>query len=102
MPWSLSRRVGRAVGDRFGQPGVRDLLARCPTPSALRRAGKVRVRKLVARRSPRIAGKVTEAVFDAVDAQSLTLPAENTWGEVIAELAGDLDLAGPALPRSGL
>ena len=88
---AVSPALERAVGDRLGQPGVRDLLARWSTPTALRRAGRSKVRQRIAKRSPRLADKVTDAVFDALDAQSLTLPAEATWGEVIAELAGDLD-----------
>lgn len=88
---AVSPALERAVGDRLGQAGVRDLLARWSTPTALRRAGRTRVRKLVAQRSPRLADKVTDAIFEALDAQSLTLPAEDTWGQVIAELADDLD-----------
>ncbi|MCB1004116.1 MAG: IS110 family transposase [Acidimicrobiales bacterium] len=88
---AVSPALERALGDRLGQPGVRDLLARWSTPSALRAAGKTRVRKAVARRSPRIADKVTTAVFDALDSQTVTLPGEDTWGQVIADLAGDLD-----------
>jgi transposase len=88
---AVSPALERAVGDRLDKAGVRDLLARYPTPTALRAAGKTRVRKLIARRSPRMADKVTAAVFDALDAQTLTLPAEDTWGQVIVELAGDLD-----------
>ena len=88
---AVSPALERAIGDRLGQAGIRDLLAKWPTPTALRQAGKARVRKTVARRSPRLADKVTEAVFDALDAQSVTLPGEATWGQVIAELAADLD-----------
>jgi transposase len=88
---AISPALERAVGDRLDKAGVRDLLARYPTPTALRAAGKARVLKLIARRSPRMADKVTAAVFDALHAQTLTLPAEDTWGQVIVELAGDLD-----------
>jgi transposase len=88
---AVSPALERAVGDRLDKAGVRDLLARYPTPTALRAAGKARVRKLIAKRSPRMADKVTTAVFDALAAQTLTLPAEDTWGQVIVELVGDLD-----------
>lgn len=88
---AVSPALERALGDRLGQAGIRDLLAKWPTPTALRQAGKARVRKAIARRSPRLADKVTEAVFEALDAQSVTLPGEATWGQVIAELAADLD-----------
>ena len=88
---AVSPALERALGDRLGQAGIRDLLAKWPTPTALRQAGKARVRKAIARRSPRLADKVTDAVFEALDAQSVTLPGEATWGQVIAELAADLD-----------
>lgn len=88
---AVSPALERAVGERLGQAGVRDVLIRWSTPTALRQAGKSRVRKAIARRSPRLADKVTEAIFDALDAQSVTLPGEATWGQVINELAADLD-----------
>lgn len=87
---SISPSLERALGDRLHQPGVRDLLEAYPTPTALRRAGRTRIRKRIARRSPRIAAKVTEAVWAALDAQTLTLPAEQRWGQVIADLVCDL------------
>jgi len=88
---AISPALERAVGDRLGYAGVRDLLARYRTPTALRAAGRARSQRLVTKRSPRLAAKVTDAVVDALDAQTVTLPAEETWGEVIVELAGDLD-----------
>ena len=42
-------------------------------------------------RSPRLADKVVDAVMAALDAQTVTLPAEATIGRVIAELAGEFD-----------
>ena len=88
---AVSPALERAVGDRLGHAGVRDLLARYPTPTALRAAGRARIQRLIAKRSPRLAHKVTDAVVDALNAQTVTLPAEDTWGEVIIDLAGDLD-----------
>ncbi len=59
--------------------------------TALRGAGRARIAKAVGVRSPRLATKVTDAVMAALDAQTVTLPAEPTFGRVIAELAGELD-----------
>jgi len=42
-------------------------------------------------RSPRLSDKVVVAVMAALDAQTVTVPAEATIGRVIAELAGELD-----------
>lgn len=70
---------------------MRDLLAKFPTPTALRAAGQTRITRTIKARSPRLASKVTDAVVAALDAQTVTLPAETTIGRVVAELAGELD-----------
>lgn len=88
---SISPALERAIGSRLAHRGVRDLLAKFPTPTALRAAGRVRITRTIKARSPRLAGKVTDAVLAALDAQTVTLPAETTIGRVVAELAGELD-----------
>jgi transposase len=88
---SVSPALERAIGPRLGHAGVRDLLAKAPTPTALRRTGRARITRAVERRSPRLAAKVTDAVLAALDAQTVTLPAEAAVGRVIAELAVELD-----------
>ena len=87
---AISPALERVVGPKLTHSGVQDLMGRWATPTALRTAGKTRVRTLIAKRSPRLADKLTDQIWDALDAQTLTLPAEDTWGEVIADLAGDL------------
>ena len=87
---SISPALERVVGPKLTHRGVQDLMGRWATPTALRAAGKTRVRTLVSKRSPRLADKLTDQIWEALDAQTLTLPAEDTWGEVIADLAGDL------------
>jgi hypothetical protein len=72
---SVSPALERAVGSRLAHAGVRDLLAKFATPSALRAAGRARISKAVGARSPRLAAKVTDAVMTALDAQTVTLPA---------------------------
>ena len=88
---SVSPVLERALGTRLAQAGVRDLLARYPTLTALRNAGRARITKVIKARSPRLAVKVTGAVMAALDAQSVTVPAEEATGRVIAELASELD-----------
>jgi transposase len=88
---SISPALERVVGDRLDQAGIRDLLTRYPTPTLLRRAGQARISRTIARRSPRIADKVTAAIWEALDTQTLTLPAETRWGQVISALASDLE-----------
>lgn len=55
------------MGSRLGQAGVRDALAKWATPTALRAAGHARVRTRLAKRSPRIAAKVTDEIWTALD-----------------------------------
>jgi transposase len=88
---SISPALERAAGDRLHQAGVRDLLAKYPTLTALRTAGRTRIERAVKARSPRIAAKVTAAVLAALAAQDVTMPAEAATGRVIAELASELD-----------
>jgi transposase len=75
----------------LNQPGVRDLLAKYPTLTALKVAGRARIARTVKARSPRLATKLVDAVMAALDAQTVTVPAETTLGRVIAELVGELD-----------
>jgi transposase len=88
---SISPTLERVVGERLGQAGIRDLLKRYPTPTLLRRAGKTRISGVITRRSPRIADTLTTRIWKALDAQTVTLPAEARWGQIISHLASDLE-----------
>ena len=88
---SVSPALERALGKRLSQAGVRDLLARYPTLTALRNAGRTQITKVIKARSPRLAVTVTGTVMAALGAQSVTVPAEAATGRVIAELATELD-----------
>lgn len=88
---AVSPVLERALGSRLHQAGVRDLLAKLPTPTALRAAGRTRIATIVKKRSPRVAAKVTGVVMAGLDAQTVTMPAEAAVGRVIAELAVELD-----------
>jgi transposase len=88
---SISPAVERAVGNRLSHAGVRDLLTAYPTPTALRTAGHARITAKLKKRSPRTAGKLTAGITAALDAQTVTLPAETTIGRVVAELTAELD-----------
>ena len=88
---SVSPALERAIGSRLHQAGVRDMVAKFPTPTALRAAGRARIATIVKKRSPRVAGKITDTVLAALDAQSVTMPAEAALGRVISEIAVELD-----------
>ena len=82
---AVSPALERAVGDKLSSnPGARDALARWGTPTALRAAGRARIRARIAKRSPRTAGRLTDAICAALGAQSLTVTAEATWGQTIS------------------
>ena len=89
---TVSPALERALGDKLATSGgARDALARWGTPTALRSAGRARIRTRIAKRSPRTADRLTDAIWGALDAQSITVTAEATWGHTITELAADLD-----------
>ena len=88
---ALSPALERVVGHRLVQPGVRDVLAKWPTPSALTTAGRTKIRNTIRKRSPRLATNITNQIHAALKTQTVSLPAETTWGEVIADLTGDLE-----------
>lgn len=88
---SVSPALERAVGSRLHQAGVRALIAKFPTPTALHAAGRARINRTLKARSPRLADKVTATVIEALDAQTIVMPAEASLGRVIAEVAAELD-----------
>ena len=88
---SISPALERAIGSRLHQAGVRDLVAKFPTPTALRAAGRIKICNAVKKRSPRVAAKVADTVIAALDAQTVTMPGETAVGRVVGELAAELD-----------
>lgn len=88
---SISPALERELGPRLHQAGIRALITKFPTPTALRTAGRTRINRTIKTRSPRLANKVTIGVIEALDAQSVMLPAEATLGRVIADVVADLD-----------
>ena len=89
---AVSPALERALGDKVATSGgARDALVRWGTPTALRSAGRARIHARIAKRSPRTAGRLTDAIWAALDAQHITVTAEATWGHTISELAADLD-----------
>jgi transposase len=88
---SVSPALERVLGSQLGLGGVRDLLAACPTPARLARLGDDGIGQVLRARSPRVAQRLTTAIGKALAAQSVTLPGEDTWGEIIIGLVADLE-----------
>jgi hypothetical protein len=61
-----------------------------PPPGALRQAGRTRILRPLKARLPRLAAKVADEILQALDAQTVVVPAVATLGRVVAELAGEL------------
>lgn len=80
----------RVLGPELEHFGVLDLLIKHPTPAALRRAGKARIARVVAARSPRIAERIATAVIAALGEQSVVVPGTDAAGMVIPRLAAQL------------
>lgn len=82
----------RVVGDQLAKSaGLRQALSRWPTPTDLKKAGRARIRTAIARRNPRKAEPLADAIWSALSAQTITVAAEAAWGEAISDLAADLD-----------
>jgi hypothetical protein len=89
----------RVLGPRLDHPVGRALLQRYPPPTALRAAGRRRLGPLAKRHAPRLGARLVDEIQAALAAQAVTVPAEETAGRVIRELAEELDrLARPARP----
>ena len=88
---AISPALERTTGHRLTQPGIRDALTKWPTPTALKTAGQTKICNAINKRSPRLATKLTTQILTAVNTQTVTLPAETAWGEVIADLLDDLE-----------
>jgi transposase len=88
---AISPALERVLGPRLDHPVARALLARYPTPTALRAAGRRRLGPLAERHAPRLGARLVDEIEAALDAQTVTVPAEETAGRVIRELAEELD-----------
>ena len=91
---SVSPGLERVLGSKLVQRGVRELLVRWPVPTDLRAVGKTRIRNLLKKyypNKPHKAVELTDRIWAALGAQTLTLAGEATWGEVITDLASTLE-----------
>jgi transposase len=91
MLLAISPALERVLGPRLDHPVARALLARYPTPTALRAAGRRRLGPLAKRHAPRLGARLVDEIQAALAAQTVTAPAEETAGRVIRELAQELD-----------
>ncbi len=88
---SVSPALERVLGDRLAHPAARAILAAHPTPTALRAAGPTAILTLALAHAPRVGARLATDIGTALDAQTVTLPAETAKGRVIADLARELE-----------
>src|SRR5215216_3187122 len=91
MLLAIGPALERVLGPRLDHPVARALLARYPTPTALRAAGRRRLGPLCKRHAPRLGARLVDELRSALAAQTVAVPAEETAGRVIRELAEELD-----------
>jgi transposase len=76
--------------DYSSQRGALVLLTGYQTPAALRRAGRTRLERWLAKRAVRSAGQVADTALHAAHAQHTSLPGEAVAAEIVAQLATQL------------
>lgn len=76
--------------DYSGQRGALVLLTGYQTPAALRRAGRTRLQRWLAKRGVRTAEQVAHTAVQAAHAQHTTLPGQAVAAEIVADLAAQL------------
>ncbi|MDN5818945.1 MAG: transposase, partial [Yaniella sp.] len=82
--------VQQALGPKLEHYGVLDTLTRWPTPKALQTAGRGHVRKRISKHNPRLAAKLTDAIFEALDGQTVVVPGTEAATTIVPMLADQL------------
>ncbi len=80
----------RVLGSHLHHYGVLDALAMWPTPQKLKTAGRGHVRNRIKKHNPRLAGRITEAIFEALDAQTVVVAGTGAATTIVPILAGQL------------
>lgn len=80
------------LGPRLAHPAVLELLKKYPAPADLKTAGKTKVHNLLKKKAPRLAQKLTEEVFHALEEQKVTVAGTSSATQIIASLASQLEL----------
>lgn len=80
----------RVLGPRRQHPGVLALLERFGSPSQIRKAGRRRLVTLLRPKAPRMAERLVEDIFAALDEQTVTVPGTEAAALIAPSLAGSL------------
>lgn len=80
----------RVMGPRLQHPAVLTLLERFGSPAQIRKAGRRRLVPLLRPKAPRMAERLVEDIFTALDEQTVTVPGAEEAALIVPSLAGSL------------
>ncbi|MFJ9800068.1 IS110 family RNA-guided transposase [Streptomyces wuyuanensis] len=80
----------RVFGPRLDHQAVTWLLERHGSPAALRKAGRRKLVEAIRSKAPRMAQRLIDDIFDALDEQTVVVPGTGTLDVVIPSLARSL------------
>ncbi len=80
----------RVLGPRVQHPAVLTLLERFGSPAQIRKAGRRRLVTLLRPKAPRMAERLVEDIFTALDEQTVVVPGTDAAALIVPSLAGSL------------
>ncbi|MBJ6628728.1 IS110 family transposase [Streptomyces sp. I4(2020)] len=80
----------RVLGPRLDHPAITWLLERHASPQALRKAGRRKLVEVVRPRAPRMAERLIDDIFTALDEQTVVVPGTGTLDVIVPSLANSL------------
>ena len=80
----------RVLGPRVQHPAVLTLLDRFGSPAQIRKAGRRRLVTLIRPKAPRMAERLVEDIFTALDEQTVVVPGTDAAALIVPSLAGSL------------
>ncbi len=86
----LHPSLERVLGPRLDHPAVLAILERHFSPSQLRKAGRRRLITLLRPRAPRMAERLVEDIFTALDEQTVVVPGTEAAALIVPSLATSL------------
>ena len=87
---AIHPHLERVLGPRIHHPAVLELLTELRSPAGIRAAGNEAVTQLLHRRAPRMATRLTEEIFAALDEQTVVMPGTDAAAVILPSLAASL------------
>jgi transposase len=80
----------RVLGPRLDHPATTWLLERYGSPAALRKAGRRKLVEVIRPKAPRMAQRLVDDIFTALDEQTVVVPGTGTLDVIVPSLAKSL------------